>query len=413
MHRVSAEITEIIRQMNILFLSRDYPPQHVGGVGTYVYEMSRIFAGTGHRVFVITGAAGDPSDYMDAGVHVFRVEVRRSRVLDPLRKKLPGFVERLEYSGAVSRKMREIVPRYHIDIVESCEARAEGFWYYLFRNKPRLVIKLHTPEGIVYALNREPQSRDRRLIEKLEEWWICRAHKIIGLSEAINDLTRRHYRLKLKDIPLVVNPVDSDLFKPGSFSSKADHAVLYVGRLEFRKGVHILVRAMPRVLEKFPQARFILVGDDCAMKSWLLEKINRLGIGDSVEFIGRLPREELAGYYQRSTVCVVPSLWENHPYTILEAMACGTPVIASASGGIPELVKDAVNGVLVAPGSSRALADAIMSLFNDRELRENLGNNARRYIEEAYAPITVARKTLKVYEEITGKGPERHAVASC
>jgi glycogen synthase len=385
--------------MNILFLSRDYPPKHVGGVGTYFHEMSRILAKNGHRVFVITEAIDTALDYLDEGVHVFRIKPKPIGWLSLLRNPLPGWVMRLEYSLAVSKKIKELVLRYSVDIVESCEARAEGFWFYLFRNKPPLVIKLHTPEGLVYKLNREAYSRDRFLIEKLEEHWLLKAKQLIGLSKAITDLTRQHYKTKFKNIPIVPNPIDISSFKYEPIS-KNENMVLYTGRLEFRKGVHVLARAIPHVLKKTPETKFVLIGDDCGMKSYLVKKMKEFDIENSVTILDQLPREQLLEWYRRSSMCVVPSLWENHPYAILEAMACGRPVIATRVGGISEIIQHEQNGLLVETGSTIELAEAIVKLSSDEKVCGELGANARKTIETRYAPEEVMRKTLSIYERL-------------
>lgn len=385
--------------MNILFLSRDYPPEQIGGVGIYVYEASRLLAKMGHKVFVITGAIGHTIEYLDQGVCVYRVRPRRFAFLNPIRHKIQGFFDRLEYSYAVSQKIKEVVSRHKIDVIESCEARAEGFWYYFLHNHPPLVIKLHTPEGLVYKLNRDPENKERYLIEKLEEWWLRRAHKLVGLSNAVIKLTQGYYGIEQKQIPIVANPISADFLRVPVCSVNKGY-ILYVGRLEYRKGTHVLIRAIPGILKKFPRTKFVFIGSDCGMKNYLLDKVNEFGVNENVEFIGQLPREELIPYYHESSFCIVPSLWENHPYVILEAMACGKPVIASNVGGIPEIIKDKINGRLIPPGSVSGLTDAAIELLGDAKMRENLGGNAKKYVEEQYAPQKVMQKIEKIYSEL-------------
>lgn len=389
--------------MNILFLSREYFPNHNGGVGTYVYEMARLLVKMNHGVFIITEESGRSEEYSGQGIRVFRVRPEKNFFLNGVRTQLKDFIDRLEYSYAVSAKIKEIVSQYTIDIVESCDARTEGFWYYLFKRKPPLVIKLHTPESIVYALNQESHSKDRRLIERLEEWWIHRAKRLIGPSNAIVNLAAGYYRINPQEIPVAPNPIDLDFFKPAA-SFRKNYTVLYAGRLEFRKGPHILIRAIPYVLEKIPQAKFIFIGSDCGMKSYILDKIKQYSIQDYVELVDKLPREELIGYYQNSALCVLPSLWENHPYAVLEAMACGRPVIAGNAGGIPEIIEDKFNGRLVAAGSSLDLAETIIDSLANQEATEKLGRNARRYMEEKYSPQAIAEINLKIYEELLEQG---------
>lgn len=387
--------------MNIVFLSREFPPTHNGGVGIYTYEMSRLLAKHGHRVYVVTEAIETPLRYQHEDVTIVRILPERSRIFDRIRKYVPGFIDRLEYSRAVSSALKIILSSGPVDIVESCEARAEGFLFYLLRNKPRLVIKLHTPEGIVYKLNREPLYRDRHYVEKLEGWWLHKARTLVGLSNAIVSLSCAHYGLRTDGIRIVPNPIDSRTFSPAPVSSSASAPlVLYVGRLEFRKGCHVLIRSIPAVLHAVPDARFLFVGNDCGMSDYLTRQASVLGISGRVDFIGYRPREELAGYYNRCAVCCVPSLWENQPYTCLEAMACGRPVVASSTGGIPEIIENGVNGLLVPAGSVVRLAEAIIRLLEDRKLADSVGENARKTIEMRYDPESVMKRTLKIYERV-------------
>ena len=387
-------------KMKICFLSKDYPPNLVGGVGTYVLEIGQALTALGHEVHVITGAADNHGgDFLEGGIYIHRVFPVSFSFLSVLRDRYPGVCERLEYSIAVSRKLRQVVKKNKINIVESCEARSEGFWYYLWHKNPPLIIKLHTPEGVVYKLNREELNADKNLVRLLEEFWILKAKKRIGLSRAVWKLCVENYFVERKEPPFVLNPVDGVHFKPSSQQGETG-LVLYCGRLEFRKGVHVLVRAIPLILEKCPQAKFIFLGDDCGMKNYLLQKTAALGLEKRVEFLRAVPRENMPHYYQRAQVCVVPSLWENYPYTLLEAMACGRAVVASRCGGIPEIVKNGENGVLAEPGSVIGLATSITKLLMDEALCEGLGKKARDYIDKNCMPREIARKTLEVYEKL-------------
>jgi len=388
--------------MNILFLSKDYPPNHTGGVGIYVLEISRLLAKMGHKVYVITQAVEYPCKYIDSGVTVFRVKPKKLHFLDIIRNKLPGTVERLEYSFSAFKKIKEIVRKYDIDIVESSEARFEGLFYFLFNKKPKLVIKLHTPESVALKLDNVYPDFDYKVRLILEKWWIRRADRLVTLTQAVKDLTSRHYNLQLDGIPLTPNPIDIDFFKPGEskIATNGTPTVLYVGRLEFRKGVHVLMRAIPGVLKVIPEARFIFVGRDSGMKSYLINKINQTGYFNNISIVDGVPRYKLRDFYQNCTVCVLPSLWENHPYTCLEAMGCGKPVIATNIGGFPEIIENGVNGVLVDAGSSIKLADAIIRLLLNKNLCEDLGRNARGTMESDYNSKDVAGKTLSIYTQL-------------
>ncbi|MCM8773920.1 MAG: glycosyltransferase family 4 protein [Candidatus Omnitrophica bacterium] len=369
-------------------------------MGIYVYEMSRALVRAGHNVYIITKTEDVPVDYIDEGVRVFRVRPKRIKIWDTLRLEIGGLLERLEYSLAVSEKIRQILKFYPIDIVESIEARAEGFWYYLFKNTPPLVIKLHTPEGIIFKWNKTPHSLDVKLMTKLEEFWLMRAKKLIGVTFAINELMKHLYGVD--SIPVIYNPLDVNRFNKSNNSSvseaKRDINILYVGRLEFRKGVHILVRAIPKVLERIPHAKFSFIGDDCGMRWYLEKKIDEFRIQKYVNFISHISREKLIDFYLRATVCVIPSLWENFPYSCLEPMALGRAVIAADVGGIKEIIEDGINGILFKAGSNLDLADRIISLCLDDGLREKIESNSKKRIEFLCNPEKIVLETIKLYE---------------
>lgn len=389
--------------MNILFLSRDYPPHLIGGVGIYVLEMSRLLAGNGHNVFVITGSNDNDSEYVDKGVRIFMVRPKRFKFLDPLRDKIGGFIERLEYSWAVSNKIKEIVNRFDINVIESCEARAEGFWYFLFNRKPPLIIKLHTPESIVFKLDNVRKTINFKLVELLEHWWIERADKVIGLTDAVIRLTTDYFKLNRNHFKKVLNPIDINYFTPLKKIIPKEHKiVLYAGRLEFRKGVHVLVKAIPYVLKKIPDVKFIFVGSDCGMKPYLLKKLTESNCLNNVIFQENIPREDIVNFYHKADVTVIPSLWENHPYVCLEAMACGNAVIAGNAGGLKEIVNDK-NGILVKPGSFKELADKIILVLENDALKANLGVSARRFMEDNYNPEKTLKETTDVYQGLVKK----------
>ncbi len=391
--------------MTIVFLSKDYPPHLIGGVGVYVQEISRLLARLGHAVHVITVGEEMALDYIDGGVQVHRIIAARIRTGTYFRNLLPGFLERLEYSLAVSQKLEELRRRIPIDIVESSEARAEAFWFYVFRRRPPLVIKLHTPETVAFQLDHTPVTADYRFIKRLEEFWIRCARVRVGISQDVVEVTRKHFKLPLGEVPLIPNPIDLELFRPTPCVDRPpqDPEILYVGRLEFRKGVHVLIRAFARVQQRFPLARLVCIGGECGMKAYLMRKQQELTDPDRVVFIDQVSREQLVSYYQRSSVCVIPSLWENYPYVCLEAMACAKPVVASAIGGLKTMIRDNETGLLVSPGSPQELAGALTRLLGDVLLQKRLGAAARVHLQEHFAPEKIARQALEVYASLVKK----------
>lgn len=397
--------------MNILFLSSDYPPYLNGGVGTYTYQLARHLVRRNHGAFVITETRETPCEYVEEGVRIWRIRAEKLPWLNEVRGRFPRLVDRFEYSRGVARQLKQIARRHAIDAIESCESRAEGFWYYLFRQRPKLFIKLHTPDGVIFDLNQESPSLDLSLILKLEEWWLRRAHTLIGLTQAMTLAVGRIYQLKTEAIPKVGVPVETDFFLANqNLRSKASIQVLYVGRLEFRKGVHVLLRALPRVLKEMPDIQFRFIGRDCGMRPFLQKYLSDPKYRRNIHWQEFVSREELKEAYQQSHISVVPSLWENHPAVCLEAMSSGCAVIASRVGGIPEIIQHDLTGCLVPAGSSVFLAKAIIELAGNRPRMEAMGGRARLHMEQNYATDKVLDDTLTVYERLL-RG-ENHYVPS-
>jgi glycosyltransferase involved in cell wall biosynthesis len=111
-------------------------------------------------------------------------------------------------------------------------------------------------------------------------------------------------------------------------------------------------------------------------------------------------RENMPNYYQRATICVVPSLWEGFGYVCAEAMACGLAVVASRTGGLAEIIEDGQSGLLVEPGNSDELAQAIRKLIQDPERRAQIGTAARQQVVEQFSSATIAVRMTKLYQQV-------------
>jgi glycosyltransferase-like protein len=177
--------------------------------------------------------------------------------------------------------------------------------------------------------------------------------------------------------------------------------VLFVGGLEPRKGLEYLLHAMEYVLDEVPNAKLIAVaktgfrGTD--EWSWFSTLGSRLGIAESMDFRESVSQRTLLGLYSNSDVVVLPSKTEGWGLSLMEAMACGKPVVASKAGGIPELVRDGSEGFLVRPGDVRGLADAITRLLEDPTLRMTMGRAGRRRVQQ-FSWDDTAKVVLREYE---------------
>jgi glycosyltransferase involved in cell wall biosynthesis len=185
---------------------------------------------------------------------------------------------------------------------------------------------------------------------------------------------------------------------PGPVTSPC--TLLFSGRLSREKGVDVLLRAMPVVLERHPLTHLVIAGDGPERGS--LERLAAgLGIAPSVRFAGPLEPEELEQQYVAAALVVLPTLWmENCPVSVLEAFAHGRAVVATRIGGVPELVEDGRTGALFERGDERELADRLISLLTDPEHLKAMGCNARAEWEAGFTPELHGRRLRGVYDQL-------------
>jgi glycosyltransferase involved in cell wall biosynthesis len=181
--------------------------------------------------------------------------------------------------------------------------------------------------------------------------------------------------------------------------SEKENFILYVGRLSEEKGVYHLINAMSKVVKENPSIKLKLAGTGSEAEN-LKKFVDELGLNDNVEFLGLLPLYEVIPYFQKALCLVVPSLW-NEQFGIIgvEALACGTPAIASNVGGIPDWCVDGVTGFLIEPGDEAALAEKITKLINNPELSKRLGENGIKHVENNFSEPVHLKKLTEIYQK--------------
>jgi len=175
--------------------------------------------------------------------------------------------------------------------------------------------------------------------------------------------------------------------------------ILLVGQLIHRKGGDVLLNALVRVREQIPTVRAAFAGSG-SFEGELRAQVDRLGLGPNVEFLGEFSRENLTAAYRATKLLVIPSRSEGLPLVLLEALWIGVPVVASAVDGLPEVVVDGVNGLLVPAENADALADALLRVLLDTGLRQHLGTQARASIADRYSPEAITAQYLEVYRQL-------------
>jgi len=209
-----------------------------------------------------------------------------------------------------------------------------------------------------------------------------------------------------KEIAVIPNGVDTNRFNPnvnGESIKKrlgihGKFTVLYVGRLAKQKGLEYLLRAVPITLKETKDIAFLIAGEG-GLKKELEALAQQLGVNQQVKFLDFIPDSELPKYYAACDVFVLPSVYEPFGMVLLEAMAAGKPVVATAVGGIPEIVFHGKNGFLVKPKEPKELANAILTLSHHHDLAMSMGQVGRRIVERDYSWEIITARVVKLYEK--------------
>jgi len=233
----------------------------------------------------------------------------------------------------------------------------------------------------------------RRLLNKL--------HGKIAVSQPALEYVSRYLPADYRIIP---NGIDTHHFTPDGprreeFANEKIN-LLFVGRLEARKGLHHLLDACAKVKQEFPGFRLIVVGPGMVLRRRYQAMVKLLDIEDNVIFVGYVPSSELPSYYRTADIFCAPATGgESFGIVLLEAMACAKPVIATSITGYASVVTDGKDGLLVPPKDDEALAQAILKLIDDKSLRQRLGEHGRVKAEK-YSWENVAREVLDYYRTL-------------
>lgn len=221
----------------------------------------------------------------------------------------------------------------------------------------------------------DPRSRLGRII-------ICLAFKITsGVICVSKDLENIAKKLGAKDTIVIPSPLDISDF-PKKSSHKKNNQIITVMKLTWIKGAPYLLKAMSHITE----ANLLIIGEGPERKN--LESLSfNLGLGDRVFFLGWISHSMVWKYLQESTIFVLPSLSEGTPRVILEAMACGLPIVATKVGGIPEIMTDGVNGFLVPPMNERSIAEAVKKILNDIDFQRKASKENIKLAKKFEFPI--------------------------
>jgi glycosyltransferase involved in cell wall biosynthesis len=394
-----------------------------GGLGIYLYYLSRELARLGVEVDVLVGPPyPDPLDEW-AAVH----KVENLNIWMVKTKKF-GY-SRLTRVYSIWNFVDYILTRFHIfSEMETFSMRAFFLVHKLLKKKRYDLI--HDVNGLGWGLLlmrkfgipvistiHHPLTRDRdadltmdgtfwdRLTTVLfyplnmQRFVIKRLDRIITSSnEGIGELNRA-FGLNKDRISVVYNGMDVDTFK-NTGDKREERTILFVGNTEdHKKGILFLLEALAGLPDDI---RLTIVDEGPPLKKNAAGLVRKTGVEKRVKFTGKVDQQTLVRLYSRATLLVMSSLYEGFGLPAAEAMSCETPVVVTRAGALPEVV-DPSCGVLVEPGNSKALRDAILSLLDNPEARERMGKNGRNKAVDNFSWPVAAKNTLDVYKDVINR----------
>ena len=383
--------------MNICIISSEYPPETGwGGIGTYTYNMAHAFADSGHEVHVIAQAVGAARDYADGMVNMHRIKPKS--VPSPY---LSGALHSLMYSFQVYRKIKSIDCKF--DIVEAAEWGAEGF-VQSFSNKPPLITRLHTPLFLIKQLLNQKMGAAAKTMDFLERTQTRNSYAITSPTAALAKEVSSYWDIDPSRIKVIPNGIDTEKIRSMEIKQNSldSDYLLYIGRLEPRKGVHILARALPGVFKQYPDLKMVFIGKDMAygsgtMKEFILD-VNR-EYQENIIFTGFVSDDEKYSLIKHCKLVVLPSLWENFPYTCLESMALGKAIIATMGSGYDEIIEAGRSGFLVEAGSYKALQEKLIECLDGENRLRLIENNTQKRVEN-FGIKKVSKKMVGHYLQV-------------
>lgn len=386
--------------MRILLLSWEYPPQNVGGLARHVEDLATSLAAERHSVHVITqGRPGEAVEQRENGVFVHRVETYPVQTHDFITWVLHLNLRFLEEAIIIMEKYGPFQIVHAHDWLSAFVGRAVKHAY-----RVPLIATVHATEA---GRNRGLYNDMQRYINSVEWWLTYEAWRVIVCSRHMHQEVQGLFQLPADKLTVIPNGVFSKKFRVGAvdpeirrrFAAPEEKILFFVGRLVIEKGVQVLLEAMPGILSMYPEVKLVIAGRG-PMEEHLQNRAKELGIGHKVYFAGYIDDRTRNQLYHFASAAVFPSLYEPFGIVALESMAAGTPVVASDTGGLAEIITHGVDGMLAVTGSSGSLVHNITAVLGNTALNEKLRHNGHRLVEEVYDWANIARRTAEVYQDV-------------
>ncbi|KDE98144.1 glycogen synthase [Mycolicibacterium aromaticivorans JS19b1 = JCM 16368] len=386
--------------MKILMVSWEYPPVIIGGLGRHVYQLATALAADGHDVVVLSRrpSGTDPSthpttDEVHEGVRVIAAaqdphEFEFGRDMMAWTMAMGHAMIRAGLTLRAKDWQPDIVHAHDWLVAHPAIALAEFF------DVP-MVSTVHATEAGRHS--GWVSGQISRQVHAVESWFVRESDSLIACSASMADEIGELFGPDLGEIVVIRNGIDSSRWPFASrHASSGPPELLYIGRLEYEKGVHDAIAALPRIRRTHPGTTLTIAGDG-TQQDWLVEVARKHKVLKAVHFAGRVDHDELLRLLHRADAAVLPSHYEPFGIAALEAAAAGIPLVTSTAGGLGEAVIDGETGVSFPPRDVTALAAAVRRVLDDPGAAQQRAIAARDRLTSDFDWHTVAAETAQVY----------------
>jgi len=398
---------------------RSHP--YSGGQGIYVRHLSKALQRLGHKVTVLSGP---PYPQLDDAIELEKIpsldlfgvedrikEFKFSLLFSPLdlyewiSVMTGGFPEPYTFGRRVLKHLKESEREFDVilDNQSLCYSLLDIQKLY------PLVVTIHHPITKDHRLEIENASNWKERLSSrrwhnflpMQKKVSPKLNKIICVSGPSKQDVVEEFIVNPENVEVILNGIDIETFKPDIDSKVVENRIVTTASADIPlKGLRFLINALPRVLKDFPQTHLMVIGKS-PNESKIRKLIDDLCLKERISFKSNLSEEEIVDIYRTSQIAVIPSLYEGFGFGAGEAMACGTPLISTDSGGLKDVIGD--SAIKIASGSIEEIENTIISLFQDPEKREQLSLKGRNRMEDLFDWKIAALNYVKVFEETINK----------
>jgi len=391
-------------KLSVMMLTWEFPPRVIGGISPHVFFLSKSLAKNGVKVYVVTcDFPGAQAREVIDGVEVYRVDSYKNPAPDFATWVYLMNLNMQREAAAIVNKLGNKIDIFHAH--DWLVATAGIGLKHVFR-KPLFVTMHSTEIGRRDGLHTDTE----KMIHETEAWLTYEAWKVICCSDYMVSHVKWAFGLPADKLVMIRNGVNIKVYDEieknlesfrAKFALPEEKIVLYVGRIVYEKGIHVLINAVPKVLEKV-NAKFIIVGSGY-MKEQLLNIVRSMGLEHKVLFMGFVEDETLLRLQKCTDISIVPSLFEPFGIVALEAMAAKSPVVVSDTGGLSEIVDHNATGFKAYPNNPDSLAWGITKILLDENYKKYIRENAYRKVQEKYGWEKIAQQTKQIYKAVLGE----------